>query len=79
MHNRLIPVLALPWRYSVERDLSSQSSSAPPPPAGGHKHYVATENLMQQASPTGQLAPRLQNLGSTRFRSRRRARARSGS
>ena len=31
------------------------------PPAGGHVHYA--EPAAQQASPTGALAPRLQNLG----------------
>jgi len=65
MHNRLISVLAIALAVTVStNDLSSQSSpSAAPPVVGGHKHYVANENQMQQASPTGQLAPRLQNLG----------------
>ena len=40
---------------------------APPPATGTHKHYVDDRDLHRQASPTGQLAPRLQNLGRHAF------------
>ena len=36
-------------------------------PAGGHVHYVTPPTLAAQQSPTGALAPRLQNLGSHTF------------
>ena len=39
--------------------------AAQTPPAGGHVHYA--EPAAQQASPSGALAPRLQNLGSHTF------------
>ena len=42
------------------------AQSAPQAPSAGHKHYVSDEPS-QQASPTGQLAPRLQNLGTYAF------------
>jgi tetratricopeptide (TPR) repeat protein len=51
------------------RGLVAQSSSQPSAqsPAGGHKHYVASPEELAQASPTGQLAPRLQKLGTYAF------------
>ncbi len=43
------------------------AQSAPQAPSAGHKHYVADAEQAQQPSPTGQLAPRLQNLGTYAF------------
>jgi tetratricopeptide (TPR) repeat protein len=43
----------------------SSVSAQSQPPAGGHVHYV--EPASAQASPTGALAPRLQNLGPHTF------------
>jgi len=45
--------------------LSAGPLGAQTSPAGGHVHYA--EPSAQQASPTGALAPRLQNLGSHTF------------
>ncbi len=47
--------------------LIAQSSVAPQAQTGGHKHYVASATELMQASPTGQLAPRLQKLGTHVF------------
>ena len=51
---------------SAGRGLVAQSAPQAPP-AAGHKHYVPDDGLARQASPTGQLAPRLQNLGTYTF------------
>jgi tetratricopeptide (TPR) repeat protein len=48
------------------RGLLAQSAPQTASPAG-HKHYVTDDGLARQASPTGQLAPRLQNLGTYAF------------
>jgi tetratricopeptide (TPR) repeat protein len=44
--------------------IGAQGSSAQ---TTNHKHYQEPEGLAEQASPTGQIAPRLQNLGSHTF------------
>src|SRR5687767_14876140 len=54
-------VIALLFSLSFAAPILAQS----PPAAGGHVHYA--EPPAQQASPTGALAPRLQNLGSHTF------------
>ena len=50
------------WCHRSCRPRSSRNR--PPPPPAGHVHYTAAP---QEASPTGALAPRLQNLGSHVF------------
>lgn len=67
---RLVRVLtACLLAVAAGRGLVAQSPPEPPPqaPAVGHKHYVASGHELHQASPTGQLAPRLQHLGAYAF------------
>jgi tetratricopeptide (TPR) repeat protein len=57
--------------------MAQQQASSPPPAAppgsqtaqasGTHKHYADVTELHRQAAPSGQLAPRLQNLGTHAF------------
>ena len=46
---------------------AGQSAQSAPPAQGGHKHYTAPTDFQNQAAPSGQLAPRLQNLGTHTF------------
>jgi tetratricopeptide (TPR) repeat protein len=45
----------------------ASAQATDPPAAGSHKHYAEAEQAAQPG-PTGELAPRLQNLGSHTFR-----------
>jgi len=47
--------------------LVSGQSSGPSPTGGGHVHYIEPPRTERQASPSGALAPRLQNLGAHAF------------
>jgi tetratricopeptide (TPR) repeat protein len=60
----LTALLLLPG--PLVRTANGQTPPAPPPT--GHVHYIEPPRPAGQASPTGALAPRLQNLGAHTFR-----------
>jgi len=54
------------FAVTIAATVAAQTAAqAPPPAAPNHKHY--TEPAQQQPSPTGAVAPRLQNLGTHTF------------
>jgi tetratricopeptide (TPR) repeat protein len=65
MTTRIVPTL-LASVAAVAMSLPAMAQQAEPATAGGHVHYEKSQQA-DQPSPTGALAPRLQNLGNHTF------------
>jgi tetratricopeptide (TPR) repeat protein len=64
-----VPAIRSPWlamALVIAVGPAVFAQNPPPATAGGHVHYTASDKF-DQASPTGAVAPRLQNLGSHTF------------
>ena len=68
MKVRIGAVITLAAVMLVARSSSMGAQKAQEPaPAGGHKHYETSADFQNKPGPNGELAPRLQNLGTHTF------------